>query len=327
MGRLPHGLRPPRARLRGQRPRARPGGRRGAAGRRAAGGEALGRPAPRLPQPPPRARHPRVHRDGRGASGAAAARNDDWMRDHVAPRADRHDRQDQDPDPGHADQGRDRPAGPAGQAAWRSASRWPAGARRPPPATRSPRRAIPTRSRSSTRPGRSPSSRSTSARTRSRTRSRDAGIGPGDGVAIMCRNHRGFIETVVACSKLGAHALFLNTAFSKPQLTDVLEREEPAALVYDQEFAEPARRRRRRAQALHRLARARGGLRRRAARGPRHGRRHLRPQAAQGAGQGDDPHLGHDGHAEGRQPLPAEVDGPDRRAAGPDPAARRARRR
>src|SRR5918994_2331079 len=66
----------------------------------------------------------------------------------------------------------------------------------------------------------------------------DAGIGPGDGVAIMCRNHRGFVETVVACSKLGAHALFLNTAFSKPQLTDVLEREDPAALVYDQEFAE-----------------------------------------------------------------------------------------
>ena len=33
------------------------------------------------------------------------------------------------------------------------------------------------------------------------------------------------------------HALFLNTAFSKPQLTDVLEREAPKALVYDQEFA------------------------------------------------------------------------------------------
>jgi len=67
---------------------------------------------------------------------------------------------------------------------------------------------------------------------------RDARIGPGDGVAIMCRNHRGFIESVVACSKLGANALFLNTAFSKPQLTDVLEREDPAALVYDQEFAD-----------------------------------------------------------------------------------------
>ena len=66
---------------------------------------------------------------------------------------------------------------------------------------------------------------------------RAAGIGPGDGVAIMCRNHRGFIDAVVACSKLGADALFLNTQFSKPQLTDVLERERPAALVYDQEFA------------------------------------------------------------------------------------------
>ena len=64
------------------------------------------------------------------------------------------------------------------------------------------------------------------------------GIGPGDGIAIMCRNHRGFIDAVVACSKLGANALFLNTQFSKPQLTDVLERERPAALVYDQEFTD-----------------------------------------------------------------------------------------
>src|SRR3954454_12527965 len=32
------------------------------------------------------------------------------------------------------------------------------------------------------------------------------GIGEGDGVAIMCRNHRGWIDSVVACSKLGAHA-------------------------------------------------------------------------------------------------------------------------
>ena len=62
------------------------------------------------------------------------------------------------------------------------------------------------------------------------------GIGAGDRVAVMCRNHRGFIETVVACSKLGAHSLFLNTMFSKPQLTDVLEREDPSALVFDEEF-------------------------------------------------------------------------------------------
>ncbi len=65
-----------------------------------------------------------------------------------------------------------------------------------------------------------------------------AGIGPGDGVAIMCRNHRGFIEATVACSKLGASALYLNTAFAGPQITDVLAREQAAAVVYDEDFAE-----------------------------------------------------------------------------------------
>ncbi len=64
------------------------------------------------------------------------------------------------------------------------------------------------------------------------------GIGEGDGVAIMCRNHRGWIDAVLACSKLGANALFLNTAFSGPQLTDVAKREKPKAVIYDHEFAE-----------------------------------------------------------------------------------------
>src|SRR5437870_599427 len=65
-----------------------------------------------------------------------------------------------------------------------------------------------------------------------------AGISQGDGVAIMCRNHRGFIDATVACSKLGASALYLNTAFAGPQITDVLEREDPVALIYDGDFAE-----------------------------------------------------------------------------------------
>ncbi len=64
------------------------------------------------------------------------------------------------------------------------------------------------------------------------------GIKEGDGVAIMCRNHRGWIEAVVACSKLGADALFLNTAFSGPQLADVARREKPKAVIYDFEFDE-----------------------------------------------------------------------------------------
>src|SRR3954454_6096861 len=66
----------------------------------------------------------------------------------------------------------------------------------------------------------------------------DLGIGEGDGIAILCRNHRGFVDATVACSKLGAHALYLNTMFAGPQITDVCAREKPKAIVYDEEFAE-----------------------------------------------------------------------------------------
>src|ERR687891_2114368 len=66
----------------------------------------------------------------------------------------------------------------------------------------------------------------------------DEGVGEGDGIAIMCRNHRRFIDATLAVSKLGAHGLYMNTAFSGPQLVGVVEREEPAALVYDSEFTE-----------------------------------------------------------------------------------------
>jgi acyl-CoA synthetase (AMP-forming)/AMP-acid ligase II len=62
------------------------------------------------------------------------------------------------------------------------------------------------------------------------------GIGHGDGVGIMARNHRGFLEATLACAKLGASALYLNTMFSGPQLVDVMKREGPKALVYDEEF-------------------------------------------------------------------------------------------
>src|SRR5436190_4075475 len=64
------------------------------------------------------------------------------------------------------------------------------------------------------------------------------GVGEGDGVAIMCRNHHGFIEATLAISKLGANGLYMNTAFAAPQLADVVERERPVALVYDEEFGQ-----------------------------------------------------------------------------------------
>src|SRR5581483_7497872 len=65
----------------------------------------------------------------------------------------------------------------------------------------------------------------------------ERGIRQGDGIAIMARNHRGFVDATLASSKLGASTLYLNTMFSGPQLADVVEREAPKALIYDAEFA------------------------------------------------------------------------------------------
>jgi acyl-CoA synthetase (AMP-forming)/AMP-acid ligase II len=59
-----------------------------------------------------------------------------------------------------------------------------------------------------------------------------------DSVAILCRNGRGFVESVVACSKLGADVLLLNTSFSPGDVRAVIERERPQVLVHDGEFSE-----------------------------------------------------------------------------------------
>jgi acyl-CoA synthetase (AMP-forming)/AMP-acid ligase II/NAD(P)-dependent dehydrogenase (short-subunit alcohol dehydrogenase family) len=61
-------------------------------------------------------------------------------------------------------------------------------------------------------------------------------LGPGRGVAIMCRNHRGFVQAAVAATRLGCDIVPLNNDFAGPQLADVLAREGATAAVYDQEF-------------------------------------------------------------------------------------------
>jgi acyl-CoA synthetase (AMP-forming)/AMP-acid ligase II len=66
----------------------------------------------------------------------------------------------------------------------------------------------------------------------------DLGVSGGDSVALLCRNHRYFLDASTALSKLGADILYLNTAFSAPQLGEVCKREKPAAIIYDDEFTE-----------------------------------------------------------------------------------------
>jgi fatty-acyl-CoA synthase len=65
----------------------------------------------------------------------------------------------------------------------------------------------------------------------------DRGVVEEDGVAILARNHRYFVEATIACAKIGVRALYLNTSFAAPQARDVLEREKPKATIYDAEFA------------------------------------------------------------------------------------------
>jgi fatty-acyl-CoA synthase len=62
------------------------------------------------------------------------------------------------------------------------------------------------------------------------------GVREGDRVAVMCRNHRGFVEATAACLRLGCQVVLFNTAFAGPQLADVARREAPAAIIHDEEF-------------------------------------------------------------------------------------------
>jgi acyl-CoA synthetase (AMP-forming)/AMP-acid ligase II len=67
---------------------------------------------------------------------------------------------------------------------------------------------------------------------------RDFGVGPDRALAVMCRNHRGFLEGLLAGSRCGADLLLLNTDFSGPQLAEVVEREGASVVVHDAEFTD-----------------------------------------------------------------------------------------
>jgi acyl-CoA synthetase (AMP-forming)/AMP-acid ligase II len=62
------------------------------------------------------------------------------------------------------------------------------------------------------------------------------GVGPERSLAVMCRNHRGFVEAMLTASRLGADLLLLNTDFPGPQLAQALAPHSPGAIVHDEEF-------------------------------------------------------------------------------------------
>jgi fatty-acyl-CoA synthase len=67
---------------------------------------------------------------------------------------------------------------------------------------------------------------------------RERGLKAGEGVAILARNHRGFLEAVFGAAKCGARVVLLNTSFAGPQIREVAQREGTDLLVYDDEYSE-----------------------------------------------------------------------------------------
>ncbi|GAB3448306.1 AMP-binding protein [Actinophytocola sediminis] len=65
---------------------------------------------------------------------------------------------------------------------------------------------------------------------------RELGVRQGRRVALMCRNHGALVESLIACGKLGAHSLLLNTGLSAAQVTDAVHSHRPAAILLDDEF-------------------------------------------------------------------------------------------
>jgi fatty-acyl-CoA synthase len=57
-------------------------------------------------------------------------------------------------------------------------------------------------------------------------------------LGIMARNHRGFVEALIAANRIGADVLLLNTSFAGPALAEVVQREDVDAVIYDEEFTE-----------------------------------------------------------------------------------------
>ncbi|MFI6579165.1 AMP-binding protein [Nocardiopsis sp. NPDC050513] len=63
-----------------------------------------------------------------------------------------------------------------------------------------------------------------------------AGVGAGSRVGVLCRNHSAFVQTMIACGRLGADAVLLNTGLAPGQLAAATTANQVSVLVLDEEF-------------------------------------------------------------------------------------------
>ncbi|RUP40392.1 MAG: acyl-CoA synthetase [Gordonia sp. (in: high G+C Gram-positive bacteria)] len=63
------------------------------------------------------------------------------------------------------------------------------------------------------------------------------GLGKGDIVGIIARDHRGLLTLIAATGRAGVRLAMMNTGFGKPQFNEVAAREGLKAVFYDEEFS------------------------------------------------------------------------------------------
>ncbi|WP_371411333.1 AMP-binding protein [Mycobacterium sp. shizuoka-1] len=63
------------------------------------------------------------------------------------------------------------------------------------------------------------------------------GLGLGDSIGVICRNHRGLVIAVVAAGKIGARVVLMNTGSAAPEVAGIAAREHVHGLVYDADLA------------------------------------------------------------------------------------------
>lgn len=69
---------------------------------------------------------------------------------------------------------------------------------------------------------------------------KDRGVKPGDSLAVLARNHRFMVISIVAIMQAGGRVLLLNTMASRSQLGELVEREDASLVIVDQEFLDAA---------------------------------------------------------------------------------------
>lgn len=65
-----------------------------------------------------------------------------------------------------------------------------------------------------------------------------AGVVPGDRVGVLCRNHGGMVEVMIATSGLGADPVLVNSGLSGAQLATVAEQQSLRLICHDAEFTD-----------------------------------------------------------------------------------------